>query len=659
MKKLFIDFETRSLLDIKKCGAWRYAMHPSTEVLCAAAYPSDWTGGVPLVIAGHDISAGTSVDLADMLRHAEVVVAHNAHFEYAIWNYILHKRYGWPSLWEPSRWSCTLSRAAMSNLPISLDKACKALNVPHQKQTLKGRSAMQRLCKPKGYNVLGDPIWDNDPATLHDLYEYCRADVAAEMDLDSRLPELPPQERKIWELDLRINHRGFLSDVYTASKAKDMAEEITNALNGKLLALTNGQVDRATRVQSMKYWLESKGLKVSSLNKEAVTNLLKNPVIPQEVKDVIAIRQQVGKSSTAKYQAILDTAGEDKRIRGTLQYHAAGTGRWGGRLVQPQNLPKGTIKDCTPYINAIARGDKGGLGDKPMEALSSCIRGVMCIAPKGRKLVVADYSAIEARVLLWLANDELGLGKYRMGINLYVDMAKFIYNDSEIAKDTHPKEYALGKAAVLGCGYGMGKDKFVATCASQGIDINIELAEKAISAYRKKYKRVVEMWYAVEAAAKNAVLLPGTVHACCDGKAVFGMDPKREYLVCKLPSGRHLRYFRPSVKAIETAFGEKQEIHYYASDMAGDLEEFKTYGGSLVENITQATARDIMASGMLNAEAAGYKIILTVHDELVAETEDDKRFNVDGFVKTMCTLPPWAAGCPIAAEGWEGYRYRK
>jgi DNA polymerase len=647
MTKLFLDFETRSELDIKRCGAWKYAQHPSTEVLCLGAGDSQ----------GVDVFKNFKGIPAHLFGESTVFVAHNAHFEYAIWNYILHKRYGWPALWSPSRWSCTLSRAAAANLPLSLDGACKALNVKHQKDVIKGRQAMHKLCKPSGYDIFNEPIWNNDPTVLQTLYEYCASDVRAEMDLDARLPELSAEERKVWELDLRINHRGILADTEAAEKAVGWADKITTELNKKLFLLTGGAVEKATRIAGIKAWLLSKGIKVDSLDKESVTNLLKDTKIAQDIKDVISIRQRVGKSSTAKYQAILDAAGANNRIRGTLQYHAAGTGRWGGRLVQPQNLPKGSVKDVEAAIASLSSPDFASRYDNPMEVLSSCIRGVMCVAPEGRDLVVADYSAIEARVLLWLAGDELALGKYRMGINLYVDMARSLFNNSEIKKDTHPKEYAIGKAIILGSGYGMGKDKFKGTCDSWGIEgVTIELAEEAIRAYRKKYRAVVEMWYAVEKAAHNAIVNKGSVHKSCGGRVSWQCD--REFLICTLPSGRQLRYFRPSIKPIDTPYGEKQEIHYWAAGLNGSLEEQKTYGGSLVENNTQATARDIMANGMLNVEKIGYTTILTVHDEVVAEVVEGKGC-VKSFVEWLCATPPWAEGCPIEAEGWIGKRYRK
>lgn len=658
MKKLHLDFETRSTADLKLVGAWKYAMDPSTEIMCLR-YSSGVGQPVRLLKMGEFKKPGPQ--LLDT-----ILCAHSAHFEYAIWNYILHKRYGWPALWDPKHWRCTLAKAAMCNLPISLDGATQALKLPTKKD-LMGRQAMLKLSKPLSIDALGFPTYNDDSALKEKMYAYCADDVRAEMALDAALPDLPPNEQKIWELDLVINHRGMKADVATAGKAVVLADTFTKELNTKLHRLTGGAVDKASRIAAIKSYLSTLGVQTpQGLDKNIVAALLRSPDVPELAKEVIKIRQQVGKSSTAKYETILEYASPtDQRMRGMLQYHAAGTGRWGGRGPQPQNFPKGTGFDSEKVCRDVWEpGFQIQYGDKSMDALSAGLRGCL-VAGEGKVLCAADYSAIEARVLLWLAGDELALGKYRMGINLYNDMGKSLYGYA-ITKDSHPKEYGVSKAIILGCGYGMGKVKFRGTCATWGIEIDEATAEAAVKAYRKKYKPVVEMWYKQEEAARNAVINPGSVHPC--GKVRWGMDKKREFLVCRLPSGRHLRYYRPSVKPIETPYGEKQEIHYWCAGLGGKLEENKTYGGSLVENITQATARDIMANGMLNAEAAGFPVVLTVHDELVTEIDDTEteqlgdvgdKERLDELVKAMCSLPAWANGLPITAEGWVGKRYRK
>lgn len=652
--RLHIDFETRSRVDLKKVGAWAYAAHPSTEIMCMA-----WSrDGEPPRVTNQFVTAPTEL-LRALADPNTVIVAHNAHFEYAIYHEILVKRFGFLPIEDPMRWDCTLARAAMCNLPISLDYCGAALGISAKKD-MAGRSAMLKLCRPGM-----DGKYNEDPELYRILYLYCQKDVEAEIEIDKRLPQMPASEKDIWNLDLVINKRGVLMDTKLACNAEMMVAGLTDDLNGKLHNLTGGAVSKASRIAEMKRFVEEHGVKVDSLDKATVSTLLSNVSTPEIVREVLNIRRQVGKTSTSKYTAIREVVSpEDGRARGLLQYHGAATGRWAGRLIQPHNFPKGVSKAKQKEIIdlILSGGGDGGLfsimyGDEAMDALSSALRGTI-IAPKGRTLVVADYSSIEPRVLFWLAGEIGALDMYRKGEDLYIDLARYIYKNDKLTKKDST-ERAVGKMGILGCGYGMGKDRFQAQCAQFGLNITIDMAAMAVRAYRDKYARVKNMWYEVENAAKAAIRTPGSIHECCGGKVKFGMDAKREFLLCRLPSGRFLRYFRPSLKAGE--YGD--EIHYQGPGLGGALADQSTYGGSLVENITQAIARDIMANGMLNCEQAGFDTILTVHDEVVSEcgkllpvAEDAA---VQLFVDAMCSLPAWAKGCPIAAEGWTGDRYRK
>lgn len=663
--KIHLDFETRSAVDIKKCGAWAYAAHPSTDVVCLA-YAMD--GEQPRVLTGPRIRAGVRIHIPAGVR----LVAHSAHFEHAIFNFILHRRYGWPALWDPTLWDCTLARSVTCGMPASLERATIAWGVNAVKD-MEGRKAILRACKPIGFDPLdGTPIFDETPSLLERVYLGCQNDVLSEMALDATVPEMTPGERRVFELDLLINRRGFQVDLALARAAKDTAATVTTDLNARLHVLTGGAVEKATRVKGIKDWLATEGVEAESLDKHAVDVLLADPAIPANVKDVLSIRRQVGKSSTAKYTATLDAAGADGRVRGALQYHAAATGRWGGRLVQPQNYPKGLglkklpdgsfLDEQAPAVDAVMMEDFAPgffaqkYGARAMQTLSDILRGTI-VAAEGKQLVVADFSAIESRVLLWEADDVIALDKYRRGVNLYVDMAKSIYR-REIDKNKDPLEYAVGKATILGAGFGMGAPRFVASCLQAGITITEEFAVTVIRAWREKYRTVVNMWYATERAAIAAVAAPGSVQPAMGGKVLFGMTKDRRFLVCKLPSGRYLWYYKPVLKMIDGPRGEKQELHYQGTGLDGSLEEFKTYGGSLVENITQAIARDLLAHGMLNVEAAGYPVCLQVHDEIVAERNIGEG-SLEEFIKLMCDAPTWAAGCPVAAEGWIGRRYRK
>lgn len=674
--KLHLDFETRSELDLRVVGAWKYAMHPSTEIMCCTI------AGAAGFMATFNQAEMKRLDYASTgIKPEDVLCAHNAAFEFAVHHCILHKRYGWPKRADPRLWSCTMARAAMVGLPLDLDSLGRVLQIKTPKD-LDGRRTMLQLAKPRGYDGLGEALWDEDPEKLKRLYAYNATDVKAEMEIDALLPEMPESERRVWELDLVANARGVAVDLDVCRKASALAGVLTADLNARLRELTGGAVDKATQTAALKVWIKSQGVEVptkedkdgeikETVDKAAILGLLADPSVPRRVRDVVVVRQQVGKSSTAKFTKAIDTAGSDGRVRGVLQYHAAHTGRWGGRLIQPQNYPKGFDEKTQPgeqerCVKLLDEPDLFALqyGDRSMEALSDLLRGTIVAGP-GKVLIAADYNAIEARVEMWLADEQSALAAYRRGDSPYVDLARSIYGDDSITKKSHPKEYDLGKRAFLGFGYGMGAAKFKLTCKIQAnIDITDEFAERAKTVYREKYAAVVRMWYATEQSALNAVRNPNTVYQACGGKVTFSMTRDRRFLVCRLPSGRHLWYWKPSVRQGKTPWGEvKDELCFQGEDpKTHQWVALKTYGGALVENITQAIARDLMAGGMLRCEAAGFPILLTVHDELLAEIPKPQALEkelLDAFIRTMCDIEQWARGCPIAAEGWVGHRYRK
>lgn len=670
MNRAHIDFETRSALNLKEVGSWKYLRHSSTSILCVSVAMH---GQKPTILTPKDLLDNNI--LREIIGDQSVIVgAHSAHFEYGVMKYILHERMGYPVAPPPKRLSCTLARAAMCALPLSLEKLGPALDLPMRKDMV-GKAAMLKLSKPKDYDIFGEPIWEENPELLALMYAYCNLDVELEMAVDARLPELPPFERAVFELDLLINERGVKMDLKAAASAAAMADQIITALNKPLAGLTGGAVNAATEVLRIKKWMETQGLPpVDSLDKESIGAMLRDDDIPATVKEVLEVRQQVGKTSTSKYQAILNVADpEDGRARGNLQYFGAATGRFAGRGVQMHNFPKGygAQKDgSTPEqdeaIALITAGDATAFvaryGKKSMDALSEALRG-MIVADDGKTLLVADFASIEARVILWLAQDENALDKFRQGINLYVDMAKFIYKREDISKHGTPKEYSVGKALILGAGFGLGGPRFQSQCEQAGVKLSDDEALGAIRSYREKYRLVVSMWYAIERAAANAVRTPGTPHFCAGNRVVWVKNPKSDFLVCRLPSGRHLRYYKPYLKCVETPRGEKEEIRFLSVGKGGAMFPEKTYGGKLTENIVQAIARDLLVGGMLNSEAAGYPTILTVHDEGVAEVDDVDLMtgskSHEEFMRLMCHLPPWAEGLPVSAEGFQSKRYRK
>lgn len=674
-----LDFECRSRVSLPVVGAWRYAMDPSTQITAMSFGTAPGSiqtfNGLKLRFDWSPRNLG--VDVSDWASRR--VVAHSAPFEYAIFCLILHRRFGWPARWNPQLWGCTQARAAQVGLPLSLEALSKALELKTPKD-MEGRRLILQLCQPRA-----DGTFDEDPVKYERMCLANRNDVLTEMEADALLPQLTPHERKIWEHDLVANRRGVAVDLELAEKAGAFAERTTKALNARLLKLTGGGVTKASRVAEIKHWVGAQGLKEfqgadpESLDKVGLFKLLERTDVSEKLKEVIRIRQQVGKSSTAKYRKTLDAAGEDGRVRGVLQYHAAHTGRWGGRLIQPQNYPHGfKPSEQKIAVDLILADDYEGFqaryGEKAMEALANVLRGTIVAAP-GKVLVAADLSAIETCVLMVLAGEKEVCEQLRKKQKPYMAMAQEIYRDKTLTKEKNPQAYDLGKRTILGAGFGLGWKTFqlrtYEETAKIGKPIWLDdtLAERAITAYREKYVGVPALWRDVETAVIAAVRNPGTNYASCGGRVIWGMSRDRRFLVAKLPSGRYLWYYKPEIRSVKTPWGAmKDAMCYWGEDpYTKKWSLIKTYGGLLVENIVQAIARDILAWGMLEVQnLPGINAILTVHDEVVGEADEPPGKALSHaellkvFIAAMCdNLADWMKEYPIGADGWVGYRYHK
>ncbi len=572
--------------------------------------------------------------------------AHNAFFEQCMYQNILVKKYGWPRI-PIKQWRCSMAKSLAYAHPQSLDNATQALGAMHQKNKA-GRAIMLKLCKP---NKNGG--WNEDPEDFEKLYQYCIDDVAAEREIDRLLPDLIPQEQTYWFLDQLINQRGISIDTGSVKKALDFIHTYSENLNNIVFEQSGMQLDRVTRRQAVLDWVRSQGIEIPGYTKGDVKTVLEGE-IPEAVRIVLGAKLELGKTSVAKYEALRNSVGDDGRIRDTLIYHGATTGRWTGKLFQLQNLPKSSIKNTEQAIALLKNQTLEGFEifyPDVMGALSSCIRG-MIIASEGCELFVGDYNAIEARVLFWLCEEEYGLKQYRDGTDIYVDMAKRIYGGSDISK----LQRDLGKRAVLGCGYGMGHVKFAQTCAAQGQPITGDLAERAVKAYRDTYGNVCRGWYAQENAA---ISVCHTKQSAYCGRIIWKMD-SRGTLLCQLPSGRCLAYPNAFLEYVETPWGERKiALHYMAVDSTTKRwGKEHTYGGKIIENITQAIARDLLAAAMLRCESRGFPVIFSVHDEIVADVAEGSK-TLQEFEQCLCEVPGWATGAPIRVEGWVGRRYKK
>lgn len=653
---IHLDFETRSTVDIWEVGAWAYAAHPSTEILCMA-YGVD--GGPIKILTRDDFLMAPNLglpcdDLYEAIRKGSLMSSFNSFFEQCIYANIMVKNYGFPRV-PIKQWRCVMAKALARALPRNLLDCGKALNADPIKDE-KGKRVMLKLCKP---NSKGE--WNEDPEDFQKLYDYCMDDVAAETAVDQLLPDLIPSEQTIWFLDQLINQRGIYVDTDAIKKALEYVEVFSEDLNDVVWDASGGNLDSVTRRMATLEWCQQQGVNIKSYTKSTVGETLRQN-IPDNVRTVLEAKLQLGKTSVQKYQAMANSMDESGCIRDLLIYHGASTGRWAGKLIQLHNLPKGSIDDVETAVTLLkneALSDFKLFYPDVMGTLSSCIRG-MIVAAQGQDLLVADYSAIEARVVMWLADEQFGLNQFReydqgKGEEPYAIMSKLIYNDEVVTKARRQ----LGKASVLGCGFGMGPDKFLATCSSWGIPIDESLAKKAVETYRQTYRGVQRLWYNQENAAMSCVSQQQDFDC---GKIRWHLD--NDVLLARLPSGRSLAYNNPTIDYVDTPWGERKlALHFMGLMKVQGTTSTKwvrqhTYGGKLVENLTQAVARDILAAAMLRAEIKLYPVAFSVHDEIIAQVPEGMG-SLEEFEQILCERPAWALDCPIVAHGFKTKRYRK
>lgn len=714
-----IDFETRSECDLRESGSWRYAIDPTTEILCLAFRLPYWEEGrtalwhpafpsldLPDALEDDDVASDVG-ELWRWIESGQLVEAHNAWFERGIWFNILSLRHGWPDI-AHRQWRCSAAKAAAHALPRGLDDATQALKLSMSKD-MEGHELMKKVSRPRNPLKAEVQKWENDhgsgvcrvckgkgtykrkpcetcggvgvfpggavppmPTLWHEsvelfqrLWTYCRQDVLVEEALSTAVPDLSPAETELYLLDQQINQRGFQLDEGAVSAALELLDVEVGRLNAQLNSLTKGEVQRATQRARLQTWLQKFGVVLDDTRAATITETLARTDIPVFPRRALEILQDLGRSSTSKYERMRQWKCEDGRVRGGLLYHGAATGRWSGSGVQPHNFVRGTLKikqerlwdllkTCDPDAIRAEKDDTGKPVRSVMLALANALRGVIC-APEDCWIYVADYAAIEARVLLWLADDP-HIELFRRGEDIYCTMASEIYNRPITKAD--PVERQLGKATVLGCGYQMGASRFVDAAAAYGVTITEEFSVQVVQTYRRKFRNVVDTWYAQEDAAIDATVSNRPV-TC--GKVTWYVEkPGERFLYAELPSGRRLAYPFPKMSQ-EKRFGKwKQQLSFETiSTFTRQWQRQRTYGGMIVENLVQAIARDIMADALLRCEQTGvYRPVLSVHDEVIAEA-DAGAGSVHEFESILSQAPVWAKDCPIAAEGWTGTRYRK
>jgi len=635
---LSLDFETRSTVKLKKAGLYVYAQHPSTEIMCmawaiGAMPPKLWLPGQPLpdAFVDHVASGG-------QLR------AWNAAFERIIWYYKLP----WTVALQPvlGQWTCTAAEAAAMALPRGLGKCADALNL-NVKKDAKGHRLMMKYSRPRKVEEDDTIIWWEDPDDLQLIYSYCETDVVVERTIAGRVRRLVPRERELWLLDQRVNDRGIRIDTELVAAGLAAVSRETTRANARIEVITAGDAESVTQRDALMKWLNER-VDMDNLQKQTVKDTLAMD-LPGEVREVLELRADAGRTSLAKYAKVEECMCHDGVARGLTLYHGASTGRWTGRLLQPHNFPRPEI-DPAPYLARFLNCDWAGIEaeESLMKVAVSMLRGMFI--PALGDFYSADFAQIEARILGWLAGHQYGGHEYeKMGAAIYGVPWESVTKDSAVRQ--------IGKNATLGCGFGMGWERFQAQVYEQtGLVIDDELAHKAIDTYRAIKPRVVQYWKDIERAAKRAVHNPGVIIR--EGGVRWVL--RHHFLWCVLPSGRALAYAIPTIEDQPTPWGEERPaLKYMGIDARFGNRAWRriqTYGGHLTENIVQAIARDMLAEAMLRVEAADYRVVLTVHDEILAEKEDG---DLDEFLTLMKTRPAWALSCPIEAEGWRGDRWHK
>ena len=698
MTTLWFDCETYSECDLRVHGTHRYAEHPSTEIMVA-----QWAWGDedPIVVD----CTGPVDDWAVLegLKYrlesdpTVIVVAHNSVFDRTLIRNV------WGIDVPVERWRDSMVKAYAHGMPGALEKVGAALGVEeHEAKDRRGKELIQLFCKPrpKGHK-LRRATRETHPKEWAEFLEYSRQDIPAMRAVDQRLPAWNYREGHpelaLWHLDQRINDRGFAVDLELARAAIDAVGDEQERLREETRQATEGYVSSPSkRDQLISYIVAEYGVTLPDFRADTLRRRIEDPELPEGVRLLLSLRLEATKTSTSKYKALVNATSADGRLRNTLQFAGAQrTARWAGRIFQPQNMPRPTPDFDEEEQDLAIAALKGGYAtvvySDVMQLTSNAVRGCI-VAPPGKKLAVADLSNIEGRGLAYLAGEDWKLRAFaafdrKEGPDLY-NVAygrSFNVDPASITKS----QRQIGKVQELGLGYEGGVAAFITFAAVYHMDLEVmanavweTASREALSdaadmlAWVKKQKRSTfglsdrvyiacellkaswraahpntkALWDAAGASVRKAIDNPGNTYAIGEH-----LKARRDgaWLRIRLPSGRYLCYLHPQVD-------DKGQITYMGVDQyTRRWQRIKTYGGRLVENCTQAFARDVLASNMQAIEDNGYEIVLTVHDEVITEVPNDERFSADELARLMSVVPPWAAGIPLAAAGFEATRYRK
>ena len=648
-KTLSIDIETYSSVDIGKCGVYKYAEADDFEVLLFA-YSCDY-GPVQVV----DLAQGEVIpdEVIEWLYDPDVEkTAFNANFERTC----LSKHFD--RYCEPEQWSCTMILAAQCGLPMSLAGVGAALELSEDKAKMKvGKDLIRYFCVPCRPTKSNGQRTRNLPEHAPDKWklfcEYNVRDVEAENEIRQRLLKWRPDytEQRLWCLDQRMNDAGVRIEPKLAECAIKIGDTYREELIGQCKQLTG--LENPNSTAQIKSWLEEQeGVEVLSLNKKSIADVYAS-LNADDTKEVLKLREEFSKSSNKKYEAFLRSCCADNHVRGTFQFYGASTGRWAGRLVQLQNLPHDTLPDLDDARALALTGDEEDfecMYPKVQSALSALIR-TMIISEEGQRLIVADFSAIEARVTAWIANEDWRIKAFANGEDIYCASASKAFKVPVVKHGVNGELRAKGKIIELACGYGGGVGAMKAFGADR-MGMTEEEMSDLVAKWRDASPHIVALWKSLEDSAIRCIKR-GRPTISTVGQIRFDLEDGVLWMT--LPSGRRIAYWGAEMG--QDRWGRPSLTYMTQNQTTKKWERCETFGGKLTENCVQATARDCLKEALFNLDKAGYDVRATVHDEVIITATPNQ--TLEEAIELMCKGAPWMEGLPLNADGYYCTSYRK
>ena len=663
MRTLGVDIETYSSVDLLSSGVYAYTEAPDFAVLIIGYKFSDEDKVYVIDCMADDADEmeWEHEEFFHALTDPEVVkTAFNANFERTC----LSKWMDRPM--PPEQWRCTMVKALTLGLPGSLAAVGEAMGLPEDKlKDKQGKALIQYFSKPvrptraNGGRTRNLP--EHDPEKWKLFLEYNRQDVVTEQEILKRLDiyKTTPEEQALWALDQRINDRGVLLDIPMVAKIVEYDNQRRQELQEEAREITG--LSNPNSITQLREWLDRRGMPMKSVTKDTVAAALALKYIPDDVRRVLEIRTALGKTSVAKYTTMLEAACADHRLRGILQFYGANrSGRWAGRLVQTHNLARNSLPDLDLARELAAEGDFDTLQTlfgEPAFVFSELVRTAFIPSP-GCRFVVSDFSAIEARVVAWLAGEQWTLDAFEAGADIYCETASMMY---KVPVEKHGRNAELrqkGKIAVLACGYqgGVGAMRSM----DKGGTIPEDELQSVVDQWRAANPNIVKLWYDYEAAAKLAIREHRPVRRAVKGRKGVSVDFSyiNSNLFIKLPGGRKLCYWGARIRKDATT-GREQIVYMGVNQTTKRWEETETYGGKLVENVVQATARDCLAAAMTRVSDMGYQIVMHVHDEMIVDVPVEDKDALERINAAMGAPISWAPGLPLRGDGYETSFYKK